>query len=468
MNEAVVSDAAKEPSPYAVLAVVAVGTFMAAISGSLLNVAVPLIRAHFAADLGAASWVLAAYSLAVSSLLLTVGRLGDLWGRRRVCAIGFAVFGVSSALCAAAPSLGALVALRALQGAGAAMLMATGPAILTAAFPPAQRGRALGLWATATYVGLTMGPSLGGWLAGRFGWPAVFLVNVPIAALGALLALRVLRPSAPAAGATFPWASAILFGCALTAILVALTRGARWGWTSPVVLGLAALGVTLAIGFVVAERRSDEPMVPSSLLRVRSFSSGLVAAFLQYCALYMLLFLLPFELQGPRGMSAGEAGTVMTAQPAAMVLLTGASGWLSDRVGSRGPTVLGMISLAGGLAWIGTIERHSSTASLIVGLALAGVGSGLFTSPNNSSIMGAAPRDRQGTAGGLLAEARNVGMLAGVAVAGVLFAAMGGGRLEGAARGEFAAAFEGTLLVAAGLAGAGGVVSALRRGGGGG
>ncbi|WP_438029868.1 MFS transporter [Sorangium sp. So ce233] len=485
------------PRPYAVLGVVAVGTLMSALGGSLINVAVPLVRRDLGVDIGAASWVLAAYSLSVSALLLPFGRLGDRHGKGRVYAAGFGVFGVGSALSALAPTLASLLAARALQGAGAAMLMANGPALTTAAFPPTQRGRALGLQATATYLGLSLGPSIGGWLAQRAGWHAAFWINVPIALAGALLARSLVwrgaavpmagaaagappgvrggegsRSTAPGPAAAapdararpFPWASALLFGAALSALLVALTRGQRWGVLSPATVGLFALGAVLAAAFVRTERRSPAPLLSAALLAQPALVAGLVAAFLQYAAAYMMLFLLPFYLQGPLAMTAADAGLVMTVQPAVMAATTAASGWLSDRIGARGPALAGMTALAVGLARLATLGPDPGRASLLAALALVGLGSGLFTAPNNSRILGAAPRDQQGTAAGLLAEARNVGMLCGVAAAGAIFAALGGGRPGEAAGGDgfsaFGAAFRGTMLAASALAALGAGVTA--------
>ncbi|XXT25198.1 MFS transporter [Sorangium sp. So ce429] len=471
---------APAPRSYAVLGVVAVGTLMSALGGSLINVAVPLVRRDLGADMGAASWVLAAYSLSVSALLLPFGRLGDRHGKGRVYTAGFGVFGVGSALSALAPTLASLIAARALQGVGAAMLMANGPALTSAAFPPTQRGRALGLQATATYLGLSLGPSIGGWLAQRAGWHAAFWVNVPISLAGALLARWIVwrgaagapldagggaepRAPAPAAARPFPWASALLFGAAMSALLVALTRGQRWGYLSPRGAGLLALGAVLAAAFVRVERRSLAPLLSGALLAQPALVAGLAAAFLQYAAVYMMLFLLPFYLQGPLAMSAADAGLVMTVQPGVMAVVTAASGWLSDRVGPRAPALAGMTALAVGLARVATLGAEPDRASLLAALGLVGLGSGLFTSPNNSRILGAAPREQLGTAAGLLAEARNVGMLCGVAASGALFAALGGGRPgELAGSGVFGAAFRGTMLAASALAALGAGVAAAR------
>ncbi len=457
------STPAPAPSPYAVLGVVAVGTFMSALGASLVNVAVPRIRADFHADIGVASWVPAAYTLAVCALLLPAGRVGDLFGKRRVYAAGFAVFGAGAALCAIAPTLAALIAARALQGAGAAMLMSTGPALTTAAFPPAQRGRALGMQATATYTGLTIGPSIGGMLVDSpHGWHLAFGATVPIALAGVPIARFVLHPYKPARSQPFPWTSALLLGPALATLLVAVTRGQAWGWSSTSILLLFASGAALFAAFLRAERRGPAPLVSAALIWHRVIAGGLAGAFLQYAAAYMMLFLLPFYLQGPLGMSAAGAGAIMTVQPGVMAVITAASGWLSDRVGTRAPTLAGMVALAAGLSRVALLGPSPTRADLLAALALVGLGSGLFTSPNSSSIMGAAPRERQGTAAGLLAEARNTGMLTGIAAAGAVFAALGGGHPGEVTAGAFTAAFRGAVLGAAGLAALGALITALR------
>ncbi|BDG60776.1 MFS transporter [Caldinitratiruptor microaerophilus] len=447
-----------------VLGVVGVGTFMSALDGSVVNIAIPLIQRHYGATIGDVSWVVTAYLLAISSLLLAFGRLGDMWGYKGVYSAGYAVFGAGSLLSGLAPDLGALVAARALQGVGASMLMAIAPALIATSFPAAERGRALGLQATLTYAGLTVGPSLGGWIAGRFGWHWVFLVGVPVSAAGGLLALAVLKDGGRRVRQRFDLPGAGLLAAGLTAILLALSRGETWGWRSPAVTVLLAGGGLLLALFVVQERRAADPMMPLWLLGRPAFAGGVAAAYLQYTVVFMLTFLLPFYLQGLRGLSPQQAGAVMTAQPVAMVAVAAASGWLSDRVGSRLPATAGMAALGAGLWLMARAGIQTSPGDLMARLGLVGLGSGLFTAPNNSAILGAAPRDRQGVASGLLAAARNVGMVTGVALAGSLFAFLRGRLLAAGADpgGAFLAAFRATVLVAVGLAAAGALLSLLR------
>jgi EmrB/QacA subfamily drug resistance transporter len=417
-----------------VLGVVAIGTLLSSLGQSLVNVALPRIAETLDADRASASWVLTSYSLGVSALLLPAGRLGDRYGRRRVYVAGFALVAIGALLCALAPSLAALIAARVVHGVGAACLMATGPALTTAAFAPSERGRALGMQATATYVGLTIGPALGGAIVSRAGWPALFLVSVPVALLGAALAHTVLEHDERATSDPYPLASAILVLPTLAAMLLGITHASA-------LLGVAALG---AIALAIVERRSPSPLLPRALLGERTLATGMLAALAQYVAVYVLLFALPFHLESRLAMTPEAAGVTMAAQPAAMALTTAASGWLSDRIGVRTPTVLGMLVLAGGLF---AIARTAGDATLVTAsLAITGLGSGLFTSPNASRVMGAAPPERRGTAAALLAEARNVGIAIGIAISGATYATD---------------ALDATMGVAIAVAIAGAVITAL-------
>lgn len=445
------------------LAVVGLGTFMAALDGSVVNIALPLIQRDYGVPMATVTWVVTAYLLAISSLLLAFGRLGDIHGYRRLYAAGFAVFGAASLLCGLAPSLGWLVLARVVQGTGAAMLMAVGPALLTAAFPPGERGRALGLQATATYTALTVGPSLGGWIAGHLGWPWVFFVNLPVAAAGCLAA-RALPSDGQGSCQPFDLAGAALLAAGLVALLVALTRGEEWGWRSPAVEALLAAGALLLALFLLHEGRAPDPMLPLWLFRDPAFTGAVAAAFLQYTAVFMLLFLTPFYLQHLRGFTPQQAGALMTAQPALMVALAAASGWLSDRVGTRAPATAGMACLSLGIWLTARLGAAAPAWSIPARLAVVGAGSGLFTAPNNSAIMAAAPHRHRGVAAGLLALARNLGMMAGVAAAGALFGFLQGSRLAAGAdpTSAFLGAFHETLLEASGLAAAGALLSFLR------
>lgn len=447
--------AAGESYKWMVLIVAGTSAFMSALDGSIINIIIPQIQAQYQATIGDISWVSTAYLVTISSLLLSIGRLGDMLGYKQVFGSGFLIFGLGSLVCGLAPTLPALIGGRVIQGMGAAVLMALSPALITTTFPGSERGRALGLQATLTYTGLTLGPSLGGFISGQWGWHWVFLVNLPVAALGAALAFVRLRPTARRRDQVFDFAGALLFAGGLASALLALSQAETWGWGDVRTRGLLVGGLALLLLFLWQERRARQPMLPLWLFREPAFSSGVAAAWLQYAAVFVLTFLLPFYLQQHRGLSPGAAGSVMTAQPAAMVALAAFAGWLSDRIGTRIPATAGMAAIAAGLWLVARSGPETSMTQVALSLAVIGLGAGLFTAPNNSSIMSAAPWDRQGVAAALLAAARNVGMVTGITIASTLFAHL-------SQRMDFLAAFRTTLAVPVGLAVTGALLSLVR------
>ncbi len=446
------------------LAVVSVATFMSALDGSVVNVALPTIRVELGAPVAHMEWVVMSYLLSISALLLPFGKMGDTLGHARLMALGFVGFGAASLACGAAPGLGILVAFRGVQGIGAALLMATGPALISTRFPPQARGRALGLQATATYLGLALGPSLGGLITEHLGWRWVFWVNLPIAIPAAVVLLRGSKRSSEehASGQTgVDLLSATLFATTIVSAILAMEQSRR---NAPVALGLGAAAAVLGTAFVWRQRVSPKPLLPLDMFKSAAFSVGVGVAYLQYLVLFVSNFLVPFFLQGPGRMSPGTAGLIMTAQPLAMVALTAFAGYLSDRIGPRVPSAFGMAVLAAGAWLMSGLNPDASPWHAAAGLALLGVGAGFFTSPNNSAILGAASRERQGVASGLLAAARNVGMVSGISVAGAFLGVAGGGRGEGqsAAHPAIEHAFRDGLRVAAAIALAGFLLTLLR------
>lgn len=404
-----------------ILLAIGIGTFMSALDGSVVNTILPVIRTSLNSDVSAIQWVVAIYLLTVSGLLLTVGRLGDLRGHRIVYLGGFLVFVIGSAMCGMAQNAGQLVAFRMVQAVGAAALQASSPAILTRAFPSTQRGQALGIQATMTYLGLTVGPSLGGWLAQAASWRAVFYINVPVGLLAVALAYRFVPADRRARGEErFDLAGALLFSAGLVSLLLGLNQGGNWGWASAPILALLAGAAVLLAVFVRVENRARWPMLDLSLFRNRTFSAAVISAVCNYMGMYVVLFLLPFYLIQGRGLNPAQAGLLLTAQPVVMALVAPFSGTLSDRIGARLPATLGMVIMAAGLFILSRLQPMTPTAAISAALAVCGLGIGMFVSPNNSSLMGAAPRNRQGVAAGMLAMARNVGMVLGIGMSGAI------------------------------------------------
>ena len=408
-----------------VLLAVGVGTFMSALDGSVVNAILPVVQAYFKTSVATVEWVVTIYLLVVSGLLLTFGRLGDLRGNKTVYIWGFVIFVAGSALSGFSPVPGFLITSRAVQALGAAMLFANSPAILTKTFPGSQRGRALGLQGTMTYLGLTTGPFLGGWLASQFSWHTVFFINIPIGLIAIWLSWRVIPNDVPSERTEpFDLYGSFTFMAGLVTLLFALNRGQEWGWLSPLILGLLTLSVFILSLFVWIEQRIPSPMLDLSLFRSRVFNTAAISPVLNYIGIYSLLFLMPFYLIQGRGMSPIQAGLILTAQPLVMAIMAPFAGNISDRIGAQIPTTLGMLIMGVGLFMLTRLAPDTPLAYVAAGLAISGLGSGMFVSPNNSALMGAAPRNRQGIASGVLALARNVGMVLGVGLTGAVFTTM--------------------------------------------
>jgi EmrB/QacA subfamily drug resistance transporter len=273
-----------------------------------------------------------------------------------------------------------------------------------------------------TYLGLTTGPFLGGWLADTFGWHSVFYINVPIGLLAIWLSITIIPRDMPS-GQTekFDLAGALTFLVGLVALLFALNQGHALGWTSPLILGLFIASLLTLGLFTWIEMRIPTPMLDLSLFKRRLFSMSTISPILNYICVYSVLFLTPFYLIQGRGLSASQAGLILTSQPIIMALTAPVSGRLSDRIGSRIPTTLGMLILAVGLFLVSRLTLESPFWLIVLGLAIGGFGTGLFVAPNNSALMGDAPRNRQGIAAGVLALARNVGMVLGIGLTGAIF-----------------------------------------------
>lgn len=470
-----------------VLVAIGIGTFMSALDGSIVNTILPIVNRSFGASVAAVEWIVTIYLLVISGLLLSFGRLGDLKGHKAVYMSGFAVFLVSSAMCGLANSVAMLVAFRGCQALGGAMLAANSPAILTKSFPSEQRGQALGIQATMTYLGLTVGPSVGGWLAQQFSWRAVFTINIPVALIALALSQRYIPADRTSnTNERFDLPGAAIFMVGLVTLLFGLNQGYALGWTSPLILGSLIAAVFLLTLFIYIERpsgqgtrgqpssrwRNPAPMLDLRLFKNRVFSASVIAAVLNYICVYSILFLMPFYLIQGRALSSSQAGLVLTSMPVVMAVVAPFSGSISDRVGARLPSVVGMAFLTLGLFLLSRLGATSTLLQVAVSMGVAGFGTGIFISPNNSALMGAALHHRQGIAAGILATSRNVGMVLGVGLTGAIFTTALGHHGEVTSStsllsepGFDAALFSAThasFLVAAGIAILGTIVSCIR------
>lgn len=405
-----------------ILITVSIGTFMATLDSSIVNVALPTISSKLNSDLSTLQWVVTAYLLTISSLLPVFGRVADLLGRKRIFSIGFLIFTLGSILCGLATNIWFLVGMRILQAVGASMLMANSAALITANFSPKERGRALGLIGTVVALGSLTGPALGGVLVGLLDWRSIFYINLPIGIIGYLAAQIIIPPdTAQQKSETFDYVGALFFTLGIISLMFAISNGQSWGWNSyPILMGLI-IG-TLFLGlFFYTEVHVTNPMIDLSMFRIRAFFIGNLTGLLSFVAMFANVMLMPFYLQHVLNYNPTQVGLLMTSFPLMMAIVAPLSGHASDRIGPTILTTTGLCVTALGLFYLSTLTTTSLFWQIAPGLLLMGLGAGLFQSPNNSSVMGSVPPNKLGVAGGINALVRNVGMVIGIAFSVSLF-----------------------------------------------
>lgn len=435
------------------------------IDGSVVNVALPTLSARFHAGMNTVGWVSMAYLLVLGTLILTYGRLGDMFGFRRVLLTGVAIFTLASAACALAPNIYVLIFFRAIQAAGAGMFMAVGPAIITATFPPYERGRALGINAMSIATGLAFGPALGGLLLTVSTWHAIFLINVPVGLTSLIWSQHVVPAPEHLKRQQFDLVGAVLGFVALGSLLLVGSYGEEWGFLSPLSIGLSALGMAALAAFIWWEGRASQPMLDLGLFRNRVFSAANLAAFLNFTAQNAMLFLIPFYLQELLGYDPGHVGLVMTITAVATLLVAPLAGGLSDRLGTRWLAFAGQSLVTAVLFTMTRLGPYARTFDIGWRLFAFGVGLALFQSPNNSAVMGSVPRHRLGVGSGVLATVRNVGMVFGIALSTAVFNWQYQWHIQNnpvATAAAFMAGLRAALVAAAVLAGIGALASLVR------
>jgi EmrB/QacA subfamily drug resistance transporter len=390
---------------------------MSTLDGSIANVALPTISGQLNTPIHIVQWVLTAYLLTICATLPILGKLADLWGRSRVYNYGFLLFAFGSALCGLSHSFGMLVFSRVVQALGASCLMSSSQAIVAEVFSQGGRGRAMGITGTMVSLGSLTGPGIGGILVGRLGWTSIFWINVPIGILGFVAGLYLLpRPSGRRKREPFDYAGSALFIAGMFSLLYTLSNAQEWGWAAPATWGAFAFSLTMLGAFCAWERRSAHPMLDFGLYRIRAFAIGNAAALLSFMALFFSNVMMPFYMENVLGYSTELTGYTMMVYPLTMAFAAPLSGWLSDRIGPNFLTTAGLAVNALGFGLLNTLSAHEPAWAVGLHLALFGLGGGMFQSPNNSSVMGAVPRTKLGTAGGLNALVRNVGMVLGISL----------------------------------------------------
>jgi EmrB/QacA subfamily drug resistance transporter len=440
------------------LLAVCTGVFMLLLDVTIVNVALPDIQAAFGASLSGLQWVIDAYALTLAALLLTAGSIADLAGRRRVFAVGIVVFTGGSLLCGLASGTTFLALARALQGTGGAIMFATSLALLAQAFPPRERGVAFGVFGAITGVAVAVGPVLGGVITTGLSWRWIFFVNLPIGVLAlAVTLLRVEESRAP--GARRPdWAGFLTFSLALAALVYGLIRSQPDGWGAPGVAGSLVAAAVLLGAFVTIEMTRTHPMLDLGLLRVPTFSGGLIAAWAISASLFSMLTYLVLYLQNVLGYSALQTGVRFLPMTGTIFVCAAVAGRLTDRVPARWLIGPGFALVGAGLLLMRGLAAGDDWTHLLPGFIVAGMGAGLVNVPLASTAVGVVEPERAGMASGINSTARQVGIATGVAALGSILAS----RLQPGpdAAASFAGALN-TILLIAGLTALGAAVATL-------
>jgi EmrB/QacA subfamily drug resistance transporter len=417
----------EQANKWVVLLLAATGAFMTTLDGSIVNISLPAIAHSFGVPLsGAIEWIIIGYLVVIAAVLLTFGRLADMIGRKPVWLAGLVVFTLGSAICGAAPALGVLIGSRIFQGLGGALIFSVNIAMITSVFPAQERGRALGLNGVVVALGISTGPTIGGIITQYLTWRWIFYINVPIGILLFVASQHLLTERMRRGQGRFDPAGAALLGIGLAALILGLSFGQEWGWTSPRLLGSLAIGVAALATGVLVERHVQDPVLDLKLLKNRVFASALISFVLAMLALFAPGFLLPFYFEELRGFSAVEAGLLLTPLSLALAVLAPISGSLADRIGSRWLSPVGLTIACIGLILLSQLDQTSSIWDVAWRLGFTGIGQGIFQAPNTRAMMGAAPRSVQGEASGLLATGRVIGQSLSVAIAGAVFTGLGG------------------------------------------
>ncbi len=451
---------------------VATSIFMSTLDSSIVNVALPYIMQDLSTDIQTIQWIVLIYLVTISSLLLTFGRLSDIKGRKPIYICGFSIFVIGSFLCGLSQSPECLIISRLIQGSGAAMLMACSPALIVDVFPAQERGKALGMIGAVVAAGLTTGPVVGGIILEYLSWRYIFYINIPIGMAAIFYGLILFRKIQSSKGSHEPLdvIGSVLLIITLASFIIFVTQISRWGLISFPSSMFFMIALVSMVCFVMNEKKSKFPLLDMVLLKERLFVFPVIASAILFASLFVVVFLMPFYLTYPCGFSASKTGFIMIVPFLFLLVVSPVSGVLFDKVGSMRLCLLGMSLLLASLISLSMLSPIVNIFSILWRIALAGIGTALFVSPNNTIVMSRVPMPRRGIASGAVATARNLGMVIGVALAGLVFTTSFSRLTNGATLGDytqdmapfFMTSFKQTMLTGAILAGLGIWVTFLR------
>ncbi|MFC1861942.1 MFS transporter [Chloroflexota bacterium] len=410
------------PYNWAAMAVVAVGTFINTMDIGAVRIALPHLGQVFQVAPDTIIWIWLINFLIGTSLMLTLGRVSDVFGMKKLYTSGLLISSLGLGLCSLAQGIVQLVMFRLIQAVGTSMTIATSNAIITTSFPPQERGKALGILGAVVGVGLLSGPALGGFLLDSLGWRSIFYTRIPFGIIGAAIAWTLLKEHpAPRQEGKFDLPGAATLFLTLTCLLLAVNRSQSLGWTSPWIVGLSLMGILFLSLFLIVERKAVQPVLDLRLFQSRLFSVASASHTFLYMSTAAVNFLMPFYLIQGLGFSASKAGMLLVTIPVMSVVLSPVSGKISDRWGTLFLCTSGLTLVSTGIFLLSSLGSDTSTGNIILHLLIVGVGMGLFVSPNTSAIMGSAPGERSGTASAMVATLRQVGMSFGLAITGTIF-----------------------------------------------
>ena len=401
---------------------VSTSVFMATLDGSIVNIALPVISKKLSVDISSIQWVVTAYLLTISILLLIWGKISDQYGRKNVFAAGFIIFTAGSALCSLSTSLSMLVFSRMIQAIGASSMMALSQGIITATFPPKERGKALGIVGTTVAIGSLVGPGLGGVLVHSIGWQSIFYINIPIGIIGTVLTFLIIpKLHQIPEKVDFDYKGTAMFVVLISLLFLGLLmfQESRISIV-PLIVMLLVSAVLLAL-FIRHEKAAIHPLINLKLFNNSVFSLGIASGYLIFVAMFASILFLPFYLQYVLSLNTLAAGLLMSFYPIATAVVAPVSGWISDKISYRPLTIAGLVISTFSLFALSTLDAGSTHFKFAALMSLLGMGTALFHSPNTSSIMGSVPRDQLGIAGGINALFRNLGMISGITLSVNLF-----------------------------------------------
>jgi EmrB/QacA subfamily drug resistance transporter len=409
---------------------------MTYLDNNVINVAIPTIQRNLHLSVSGLEWVVSSYLLTLAGLLLVGGRLADVYGRRRLFLIGMAVFTLSSLAAGLAGSGGVLIASRAVQGVGAALLMPTTLAIIMSTFTSArERNTAIGIWASVGALALALGPVVGGLISQHVRWGWIFLINVPVGVITFAIALFYVRESREeSATHQLDVPGLVTSALALFALTYALIEGGTKGWTSPLIIGAFALAAAAAAGFGVIENRGRNPMVPLSMFRPREFSGGTGTMMIWAFGILGIYFFTSLYLQNTLGFSPTKAGLAFVPMALCVAVFAGLAPRVEARAGAHRTVAFGMLLMVIGLSLFARLGLHAGYSSLLPGFMLFGAGAGLMNVPLTNAVMHATPPDRSGIASALLNASREVAGLLGITVIGAVLRTREAAALRAGAR----------------------------------